>query len=86
MKYLLTVIMFCFLVSCNPDASQQQFYHATTGKNNAILALNIDKNQFYGTYKVRYPDDIIDSGEVRGIVIGDTLRGRLTVLQRKSSR
>ncbi len=80
MNYLTAILAICFLIGCKPDASQEQFYHATTGKNNAILALNIDKNQFYGTYKVQYADDIIDSGDVRGIVIGDTLRGRFNYI------
>ena len=58
--------MFCFLVRCKADGKKQLFYQATTGKSSAILALNIDKDQFYGTYKVQYADDIVDSGEVRG--------------------
>lgn len=72
--------MFCFLVSCESEGKKQLFYQATTGKNNAILALNIDKDQFYGTYKVQYADDIIDSGQVRGVVLGDTLRGRFNYI------
>ncbi|MCG2610531.1 hypothetical protein LZZ90_03300 [Flavobacterium sp. SM15] len=77
MKYLILMVLASFLISCNSDKNkQQQFYKATRNENSAVLSLKIDNDQFYGRYKVRYADGIIDSGNVRGVIIGDTLRGR----------
>lgn len=76
MKYLIAILFFCFLICCKSDNSKQQFYKARTRESAALLTLKIEKGQFYGRYKVQYKDNIIDSGEVRGVVIGDTLRGR----------
>ncbi|MEW5675094.1 hypothetical protein ABGT15_02150 [Flavobacterium enshiense] len=80
MKYLMFLITLGFITSCELRKPEQRFYKATAKNNVALLSLSIDDNQFYGQYKVRYSENIIDSGEVRGVLDGDTLRGRFKYL------
>lgn len=81
MKHLLIIAVLVLLTGCNSDASKQQkFFTATDSKRSSLLVLSIKNNQFYGQYKVQYAESIIDSGEVRGVVIGDTLKGRFTYI------
>lgn len=81
MKHLLIIAFLFLLTACNADASKQQnFFTATEGKKTSLLVLVIKNNQFYGHCKVQYAESIIDSGEVRGVVIGDTLKGRFTYI------
>ena len=81
MKHLLVLAVLFLLTACKSDASKQQkFFTATDSKRTSLLVLSVKNNQFYGQYKVQYAESIIDSGEVRGVVIGDTLKGRFTYL------
>lgn len=78
-KRLVIAAMVLFLIGCTSDKDKkQEYYKAVSKENTALLSLKIDNDEFYGNYKIRYADDIIDSGNVRGIVIGDTLRGRFS--------
>lgn len=51
------------------------YYQAVNGKDTAILALNISEKRFFGRYEILYNKIGKDSGDVRGNIIGDTLRG-----------
>lgn len=87
MKHLLLVTVLFLLAGCNPEASKQQkFFTATDSKRTSLLVLSMKDNQFYGQYKVRYAESIIDSGEVRGVVIGDTLKERFTYISYGGSK
>lgn len=77
MRRLAIVIIFCFLTGCKTDSTiEQKFYMASDKENVGLLALTIVENRFYGHYKIQYSDNIFDSGDVDGAVIGDTLKGR----------
>lgn len=79
MKHLLPITVLFLLVGCKSDkAKQQMFFTATDSKRTSLLVLSVKNNQFYGQYKVEHAESIIDSGEVRGVVSGDTLKGRFT--------
>lgn len=81
MKYLLITAVLFLLTACKSDASKQRkFFSATDRTRTSLLMLSVKNNQFYGQYKVQYAESIIDSGEVRGVVSGDTLKGRFTYI------
>src|SRR5690606_14151145 len=61
---------------CTTNPSQKVYYKATQNKTVALLSLTIYNNHFYGQYEVRYGTTGKDSGEVRGIILGDTLKGK----------
>lgn len=67
------------LVSCNSKEEKSKYnhivYHAVRGKDTAILAININDRRFYGRYEISYYKTGKDSGDVRGNIVGDTLRG-----------
>lgn len=86
MKYLVALMLWYFLIGCKSDESEQRFYSAVSKESKAVLAIKFDNGQFHGQYKVQYADNIIDSGEVRGIVIGDTLRGRFNYISYGGSK
>lgn len=67
-----------FLInSCAGESPANLTYRAINGKDTAELKLNLDENKFYGTYKINYSGDMLDSGHVRGDIKGDTLIGYL---------
>ena len=69
--------MYCFLSSCKSDGYKtKQFYKATSKQGVALLSLTVENDRFYGQYKIQYSAAVIDSGEVRGVIVADTLRGR----------
>ncbi|MFG4002386.1 hypothetical protein B0A67_16150 [Flavobacterium aquidurense] len=77
-------LFFLFLVltlafSCNSKDEKSQYkqitYYAVNGKDTAILAININDKRFYGRYEIVYHKIGKDSGDVRGDIKGDTLRG-----------
>lgn len=77
-------LYFLFLVltlafSCNSKDEKSQYkqitYYAVNGKDTAILAININDKRFYGRYEIVYHKIGKDSGDVRGDIKGDTLRG-----------
>ncbi|TDW51464.1 hypothetical protein EV144_101139 [Flavobacterium sp. 270] len=83
LKFLLPILLiFVLVVSCNSNNSKEDkkvykpvFYRAVNGKDTAILALNINDKRFYGRYEILYHRIGKDSGDVRGDLRGDTLRG-----------
>ena len=87
MKYLTAIVVFYFLISCQNDQSlQKKYYKATDSKNVALLALTIHKDRFYGQYEVQYAGHVKDSGEVRGVIKGDTLNGRFKYISYVGSK
>ena len=77
MKYWVVMLISCFLYSCkSEDVKPRQFYKATNKEGIALLSLTLEDNRFYGQYKIQYSTAVIDSGEVRGVIVGDTLQGR----------
>jgi len=76
---LLVVVVFSFIISCNSKEDKSQYnqvmYRAVHNKDTAVLSLNINNKRFYGRYEISYYKTGKDSGDVRGDIKGDTLRG-----------
>lgn len=76
---LFSVLIVILIVSCNSKDKKSEYnhivYHAVNGKDTAILAININDKRFYGRYERSYYQQGKDSGDVRGDIKGDTLRG-----------
>ncbi|SNR92858.1 hypothetical protein [Flavobacterium sp. ov086] len=76
---LLVVVVFSFIISCNNKEDKSQYnqvmYRAVHNKDTAVLSLNINNKRFYGRYEISYYKTGKDSGDVRGDIKGDTLRG-----------
>lgn len=78
-NFLVVSLWSAFLFSCNSkedkDKYDRAFYRAVNGKDTAILDIKINDKRFYGRYEVTYHQFGKDSGDVRGDMHGDTLRG-----------
>ena len=78
-KFAIIFILFVFVISCNSKEDKEKydraFYRAVNGKDTAILDLKMNNKRFYGRYEVTYHKFGKDSGDVRGDMRGDTLRG-----------
>ncbi len=72
-------ILLILLISCNSKEDKEKynrvFYRAVNNKDTAILDININAKRFYGRYEILYHQVGKDSGDVRGDLKGDTLRG-----------
>lgn len=80
LKNFITVsVLFAFLMSCNSKEAKKDYnhvvYRAVNNKDTAILAINKSNKRFYGRYEISYYRVGKDSGDVRGDIKGDTLRG-----------
>jgi hypothetical protein len=77
-KYLLFLIVIA-IVSCNSKDEKSKYnqivYQAVNEKDTATLSIHINDKRFYGHYEVLYHKIGKDSGDVRGDIKGDTLRG-----------
>lgn len=77
-KVLVGVVLAIIAFGC-ADANKEgkQFhYQAVKGKDTALLNFaKLEDNKFYGQYEIRYGGSRKDSGEVRGIFSGDTIKG-----------
>jgi hypothetical protein len=75
------IVLFLMLIiaSCNSkdgkDKYNRTFHRAVNNKDTAILVLNRSKDRFYGQYEILYNKIGKDSGDVKGNIIGDTLKG-----------
>ena len=71
------VSILLLIVSCTSKENNygDVYYQAVNGKDTAILALKISEKRFFGRYEIFYNKIGKDSGDVRGNIIGDTLRG-----------
>lgn len=78
-KIILVSFLFVLMISCNSKEDKSQYnqvvYRAVNNKDTAILAININDKRFYGRYEILYHKIGKDSGDVRGDIKGDTLRG-----------
>jgi hypothetical protein len=75
----LLFIGFIILVSCNSKEGKDKYnhivYRAVQNSDTAILSIYINDKRFYGQYEISNYKIGKDSGDVRGILKGDTLRG-----------
>ncbi|MBS7253908.1 hypothetical protein [Flavobacterium branchiicola] len=71
--------LFVLLFSCNSkenkDIYKHAIYRAVHQADTAILDIKINDKRFYGRYEILYHKTGKDSGDVRGDLRGDTLRG-----------
>ena len=78
-KMILLSFLFVYLISCNSKEDKTKYkqvvYRAVHNKDTAILAIHINDKRFYGRYEILYHKIGKDSGDVRGDIKGDTLRG-----------
>lgn len=75
---LLFIASILFLiVSCTSKENEYKdvYYQAVNEKDTAVLDIKISKKRFYGRYEIFYNRIGKDSGDVRGNINGDTLRG-----------
>ncbi|SFD91052.1 hypothetical protein [Flavobacterium phragmitis] len=73
-------LFICLLiVSCNSKENKEKynhkFYRAVNNKDTAVLDIKINDKRFYGRYEISHYGTGKDSGDVRGDLRGDTLRG-----------
>jgi hypothetical protein len=77
MKSIIGIIAVLILIGCKSDKPKNfKFYQAVKGEDIALLKLTETENNFYGQFEIRYGGHGKDSGEVRGVKIGDTLKGK----------
>lgn len=78
-NFVIVSVLFAFLMSCNSKEAKNDYnhivYQAVNNKDTAILAINKSNKRFYGRYEISYYRVGKDSGDVRGDIKGDTLRG-----------
>lgn len=78
-NFIIVSLLSAFLFSCNSKEEKDRYnrllYRAVNGKDTAILDININDKRFYGRYEILYHKIGKDSGDVRGDLKGDTLRG-----------
>ena len=78
-NFMTASILFVFLISCNLTEDKEKYNHisysAVHNKDTANLSININDKRFYGRYEILYHKIGKDSGDVRGDIKGDTLRG-----------
>ena len=74
---ILTLSSLFLIISCTSKENNYKdvYYQSVNGKDTAILALKISEKRFYGRYEIFYNKIGKDSGDVRGNINGDTLRG-----------
>jgi hypothetical protein len=75
----LFILLFLILASCNSKEDKEkynhEFYRAVNNKDTAILDIYINNKRFFGRYEISHYRVGKDSGDVRGDMRGDTLRG-----------
>lgn len=55
----------------------RSYYRAVHHNDTALLAIETHKDRFYGNYQIYYGSRAVkDSGNIEGIISGDTLRGK----------
>lgn len=80
-KFLLFNISLLFLISygCGPQEVKnkplESTYIAINGLDTAWAQLSIGRESFKGQCKIKYHNSYTDSGDVRGVIKGDTLLG-----------
>lgn len=78
-SFFFLLLIVAIVVSCNSKENKNEYqevlYRAVNNKDTAILKLNISDKRFFGHYEISYYQIGKDSGDVRGDIKGDTLRG-----------
>jgi hypothetical protein len=78
-SFLFLLLILITIVSCNSKEEKNEYkqvlYRAINNKDTAVLAININNKRFYGRYEISHYKIGKDSGDVRGNITGDTLRG-----------
>ncbi|MFA9187963.1 hypothetical protein AAGV33_13710 [Flavobacterium sp. FBOR7N2.3] len=73
------LIVFCAIIfSCGKSEEKGTLfsYRAINDKDTALLRYTkLEDNRFFGQYEIMYGGSRKDSGEIRGIISGDTLKG-----------
>ena len=73
------LIVFCAIIfSCGKSDEKRTLfsYRAINDKETALLRYTkLEDNRFFGQYEIIYGGSRKDSGEIRGIISGDTLKG-----------
>ncbi|QDW21832.1 hypothetical protein B0M43_0017500 [Flavobacterium sp. KBS0721] len=76
---IIICLCFVFFMSCNSKDERSKYnrivYQAINDKDTAILSINVNDKRFFGHYERSYYQQGKDSGDVRGDIKGDTLRG-----------
>lgn len=64
-------------VACQSDIPKEEYrnYTATHKNVKAYMNLRLGEKTFHGKYRIVFPGNAIDSGEVKGKVLNDTLMG-----------
>lgn len=79
LKTVFSFALFILVFSCNSkegkEKYQKAFYRAVHKKDTAVLEININDKRFFGRYEISHYGVGKDSGDVRGDIKGDTLRG-----------
>ncbi|MBB5437523.1 hypothetical protein HDC92_001195 [Pedobacter sp. AK017] len=73
-------LFFVLLASCNSNDERRESqvktaYRAINKDDTASLRIRLTDKEFYGRFEINYHGAYKDSGEVTGIVKGDTLKG-----------
>ncbi|MGJ1418816.1 hypothetical protein ACR79T_04265 [Sphingobacterium spiritivorum] len=81
-KTTVLTLSFCMLsalltVACQSDIPKEEYrnYTATHENVKAYMNLRLGEKTFHGKYRIIFPGNAIDSGEVKGKVLNDTLMG-----------
>lgn len=73
------LIVFCTIIfSCGKSDEKRTLFsfRAINDKDTALLRYTqLEDNRFFGQYEIIYGGSRKDSGEIRGIISGDTLKG-----------
>ncbi|KAF2337112.1 hypothetical protein [Flavobacterium daemonense] len=76
---LFLLLIMILVISCNSKENKTDYkefvYRASNQKDTAVLTIKINDKRFYGRYEILYHQLGKDSGDVRGDIKGDTLRG-----------
>lgn len=84
-KFIINMLVFLgstiFIVSCGSDDGNikskqtKSVYHAIYKTDTALLKLDLSEKAFTGQMEINYNGLYKDSGDVNGIIKGDTLKG-----------
>ncbi|MCD0465390.1 hypothetical protein [Flavobacterium sp. ENC] len=78
-KIILSFVLFILIFSCNSREGKEKYqktlYRAVNKKDTAVLEINMNDKRFFGRYEISHYGVGKDSGDIRGDIKGDTLRG-----------
>lgn len=83
LKRYSALLLSLLLISCGESTKQDErkaIYIAINGRDTAKLELTRYEKRFYGKMKITRPGRVIDSGEIEGNILKDTLLGNFFYL------